>query len=143
MAFGLGLATPTAGWLGTVTTCSPYCRDDRRTTLLMLSKLAYLTPCRSIQLLVLLARCDAAKDLEILVLRHQLTVLSRQTTTGLEPADRALLAAMSRLLPSPLVVLLRQTPTPYCAGTVGWSLAHRPIGTATPAGQRWTTTCSN
>ena len=39
----------------------------------MLSKLAYLTLCRSIQALALLARGDAAKDLEILVLRHQLT----------------------------------------------------------------------
>jgi hypothetical protein len=38
----------------------------------VLSNLAYLTLCRSIQLLVLLARGDAAKDLEILVLRHQL-----------------------------------------------------------------------
>jgi hypothetical protein len=44
----------------------------------MLSKLTYLTLCRSIQLLVLLARGDAAKDLEILVLRHQLAVLHRQ-----------------------------------------------------------------
>ena len=40
----------------------------------MLPRLAYLTLCRSIQLLALLARGDAAKDLEILVLRHQLTV---------------------------------------------------------------------
>jgi hypothetical protein len=31
----------------------------------VLSKLAYLTLCRSIQLLALLARGDAAKDLEI------------------------------------------------------------------------------
>ena len=38
---------------------------------------AYLTLCRSIQLLVLLARSDAAKDLELLVLRHQLAVLRR------------------------------------------------------------------
>ena len=45
----------------------------------MLSKLAYLTLCRSIQLLVLLARGDAANDLEILVLRHQLAVLRHQT----------------------------------------------------------------
>ena len=66
----------------------------------MLSKLAYLTLCRSIRLLVLLARGDAAKDLEILVLRHQLTVLRRQTPRPrLEPADRALLAAVSRNLP--------------------------------------------
>jgi hypothetical protein len=41
----------------------------------VLSKLAYLTLCRFIQLLVLLAHGDAAKELEILVLRHQLTVL--------------------------------------------------------------------
>ena len=66
----------------------------------MLSKLAYLTLCRSIQLLALLARGDAAKDLEILVLRHQLAVLRRQTPRPrLEPADRALLAAVSRVLP--------------------------------------------
>jgi hypothetical protein len=44
----------------------------------MLSKLAYLTLCRSIQLLALLARGDAAKDLEILALRHHLTVLRRR-----------------------------------------------------------------
>jgi hypothetical protein len=44
----------------------------------VLSKLAYLTLCRSVQLLALLARGDTAKDLEILVLRHQLAVLRRQ-----------------------------------------------------------------
>ena len=66
----------------------------------MLSKFAYLTLCRLIQLLVLLARGDAAKDLEILVLRHQLAVLRRQTPRPrLEPADQALLAAASRVLP--------------------------------------------
>ena len=66
----------------------------------MLSKLAYLTLCRSIQLLRLMARGDAAKDLEMLVLRHQLTVLRRQIPRlRLEPADRALLATVSRVLP--------------------------------------------
>ena len=49
---------------------------------------------------MLLARGDAAKDMEILVLRHQLKVLRRQTPhPKLEPADRALLAAVSRVLP--------------------------------------------
>jgi putative transposase len=68
--------------------------------ILLLSKLAYLTLCRSIQLLVLLARGDAAKDMEILILRHQLVVLRRQIPRPkLEPADRALLAAVSRVLP--------------------------------------------
>jgi putative transposase len=48
----------------------------------------------------LLARGDSAKDLEILVLRHQLAVLRRQTPRPkLEPADRALLAAVSRIVP--------------------------------------------
>jgi putative transposase len=66
----------------------------------VLSKLAYLTLCRATQLLALLARGDAAKDLEILVLRHQLAVLRRQVPRPrLEPADRALLAAVSRVLP--------------------------------------------
>jgi putative transposase len=64
------------------------------------SKLAYLTLCHSIRLLVLLARGDAAKELEILVLRQQLAVLRRQVARPRsEPADRALLAALSRALP--------------------------------------------
>src|SRR5512132_18509 len=66
----------------------------------VLPRLVYLALCRSVELLALLARGDAAKDLEILVLRHQLIVLQRQTSRPkLEPADRALLAAISRVLP--------------------------------------------
>ena len=69
------------GHPGAVTTCVP-------------------TLCRSIQLLAQLTRGDAAKDLEILVLRHQLAVLRRQAPRPkLEPADQALLAAVSRVLP--------------------------------------------
>ena len=66
----------------------------------MLARLVYLALCRSVEFLALLTRGDAAKDLEILVLRHQLTVLQRQASRPkLEPADRALLAAISRVLP--------------------------------------------
>jgi putative transposase len=73
---------------------------DREAAALVFSNLAYLTLCRSIQLLVLLARGDTAKDLEILVLRQQLTVLRRQVPRPrFEPADRALLAAVSRMPP--------------------------------------------
>jgi putative transposase len=53
-----------------------------------------------IQLPMLLARGDAAKDLEILVLRHQLTGLRRQSPRPkVEPADRGRLAALNRALP--------------------------------------------
>jgi putative transposase len=66
----------------------------------VLSRLIYLAVCRVISLLVLLTRDDAAKDLEILVLRHQLAVLHRQNQRPkLDPADRTLLAAISRVLP--------------------------------------------
>jgi hypothetical protein len=45
-------------------------------------------------------RGDTAKDIEILVLRHQLAVLRRQVKRpALQPADRVLLAAFSRMLP--------------------------------------------
>jgi putative transposase len=66
----------------------------------VLPRLAYLTLCRSIQLLVQLAGGDTAKDLEILVLRYQLMVLRHQTARSrLGPVDRAPLAATSRVLP--------------------------------------------
>jgi len=46
------------------------------------------------------ARSRWRQDLEILVLRQQLTVLRRQVPRPrFEPADRALLAAISRMLP--------------------------------------------
>ena len=103
----------------------------------MLSKLAYLTLCRSIQLLVLLARGDAAKDPEILVLRHQLAVLRRQVQRPkLQPADRALLAAVSRVLPDPVGRASSSSPRRCWAGPGGWSPARGPTRTATPAGRR-------
>ncbi len=57
---------------------------------------------RVLSWLVLFARSDAAKDVEILTLRHEIAVLRR---TNARPAltwlDRAVLSALSRLLPHP------------------------------------------
>jgi putative transposase len=54
---------------------------------------------RLLELVALRFRSEPSKEMEILVLRHQLQVLRRQVTRPrLEPADRALLAAFSRLL---------------------------------------------
>jgi putative transposase len=97
----------------------------------MLSELADLTLCRSIQLLVLLARDDPAKDREILVLRHQLKVLRRQTPRPkLGPTDRALLAAVSRVLQGLAGPASSFNRRRCCAGIGGWSPVPGPTRTA-------------
>src|SRR3954464_14602599 len=58
---------------------------------------------RVLSWLALLARSGAAKDVEILVLRHEVAVLRRpHPHPKLTWHDRAILSALSRLLPPPL-----------------------------------------
>jgi hypothetical protein len=62
--------------------------------------LVYVVVRRLLELVVLLGRSERAKEWKILVLRHELSVLRRQIAgPRLSPADRLLLAALSRLLP--------------------------------------------
>ena len=69
----------------------------------MAVRLVYLILVRVLSWLALLIRSDTAKDAEILTLRHQVAVLRRTNTRPrLTWLDRALLSALSRLIPAPL-----------------------------------------
>ena len=68
----------------------------------MFLSFTYLVFSALLRLLVRGRRSEFAKDVELLVLRHQLGVLGhQQRRPQLRPADRALLAALTQLLPQP------------------------------------------
>jgi hypothetical protein len=101
----------------------------------VLLRLAYLGVTNMFALLRLLPSSDRDKDIEILALRHQITVLERQlgkTRPRFLPSDRAFLAALLHRLPRdvlgrfrPLVRPETRTSTTGTGPTGPWWMPHR------------------
>jgi transposase len=84
----------------------------------VLLRLAYLGVTNAFVLLRLLPMSDRDKDVEILVLRHQITILERELGKGrprFSPGDRAFLAALLHRLPVDTLRRLRLLVRPETA----------------------------
>ncbi|MFI7452801.1 hypothetical protein ACIBQX_35315 [Nonomuraea sp. NPDC049714] len=80
-------------------------------------RLLYLSLIRVFGWLVLLGRGRASKDVEIMVLRHEVASLRRQVARPeLDWADRAVLAALAGFLPMALRAHRLVTPALYWPG---------------------------
>jgi len=91
-------------------------------------RLIYLLFSKLLASIVLRTRSDTTKEIEILVLRHQLAVLRRRTPRPRTSwTDRALIAGLTRLLPTRRRLGLLVTP----ATILRW---HRRL-----VARRWTT----
>jgi putative transposase len=94
----------------------------------------YLAIRRLFELIVLLIRSDDAKEIELLALRHEVAILRRQVKRrSFDPADRALLAALSRLLPRSRWACFGVTPATLLAWhrrlvARRWTYPHRSPG---------------
>ncbi len=100
----------------------------------MLWSLAYVVVCRLFELVVLCCRSPRSKELEILVLRHELSIMRRQVKRPqLQEADRLLLAALSRGLPRRAWSAFSVSPRTLLRWhqrlvARRWTYAHRPPG---------------
>jgi hypothetical protein len=93
-------------------------------------RLLYLIFIRVCGWLVLLGRSSASKDIELLVLRHEVAVLRRtHPRPHLDWADRAVLATLIRLLPGACGHIGWSPPVPCFAGTAASSPASGPVRT--------------
>jgi hypothetical protein len=98
-------------------------------------RLLYLIFLRLLNPLLLLGRSSASKDVEFLVLRHDVAVLRRANPTPrLDWADRAVFAALVRRLPQMLRGSVHDPPrSAAVADTSGTGPRHRHDLVAVPA----------
>lgn len=88
------------GWQRSVAASPGSVGVPRPWRLPVLVSFVYLVACRLFALVLLLTRSDGSKELELLVLRHELSILRRQARRPqLTGSDRLLLAALSRVVP--------------------------------------------
>ena len=86
-------------------------------------RLSYLIFRQVLGLILLLGRSSSAKDVELLVLRHEVAVLGRtKPRPRMDWADRAIFAALSRRLPEHCVATAWSPRTRFCVG-IGASAA--------------------
>ena len=94
----------------------------------------YFAVRRLFDLFLLSCRSERSKEVELLALRHEVEVLRRQVgRCAYEPADRALLAVLSRLLPRSSWGTFGVTPTTLLSWhrrlvAKRWTYPHRPPG---------------
>ena len=108
----------------------------------MVWSFVYLALRRLLELMVLCWRSTDANEVEILVLRHQLAILRRQhPRPRLQPKDRALLAALSRLLPRPDGRSSWSPPRRCLDGTGAWCPGAGPLQRKGAGGHRFPSRC--
>ncbi len=103
----------------------------------MLVSFVYVAACRLFALVLLLARGDRSKELEIVLLRHELSILRRQTRRPqLTARDRLVLATLSRVLPRLSWYAFLVTPETLLRwSTVRGSRDTRSLGASAPRGR--------